>query len=310
MVDVKYPDPTWTNKIGHIDEKNYVDIKISKIISVGDMHFIYLESVDIHVNMNLGTIVYTGNLPSGITEGVFAKYMDAGNKLDFGMWTLQRDENNKWLFHENDIKQVLKNIQPKTQYVVPVVKTVKTVKKEKPKHNYENENLYEVFKIYLEYFSILCHKAENKTPIYKKSGLASDAVIKCNDLRRLLLAVQMVLETDLSGGQSKSVVIRNALISNGIMRLRDCAGFVKKMILAWNRDVKERIIDRKGVFLRGAEQSSILAVEWLGFTPNTEKGIFDRVGYIVKKRRGFLDSVEAAKSIGKKHVKASRNNSL
>lgn len=307
MVDVKYPDPTWTNKIGHIDEKNYVDIKISKIISVGDMHFIYLESVDIHVNMNLGTIVYTGDLPSGITKGVFAKYMDAGSRLDFGMWTLQRDENNKWLFHENDIKQVLKNVQPKIQYVVP---TVKTVKKEKPKYNYENENLYEVFKIYLEYFSILCHKAENKTPMYKKSGLAIDAVIKCNDLRRLLLAVQMVLETDLSGGQSKSVVIRNALISNGIMRLRDCAGFVKKMILAWNRDIKERIIDRKGVFLRGAEQSSILAVEWLGFTPNTEKSIFDKVGYIVKKRCEFFDGVEAAKSVRKKHVKTSKNNSL
>ncbi len=307
MVDVKYPDPTWTNKIGHIDEKNYVDIKISKIISVGDMHFIYLESVDIHVNMNLGTIVYTGDLPSGITKGVFAKYMDAGSRLDFGMWTLQRDENNKWLFHENDIKQVLKNVQPKIQYVVPAVKTVK---KEKPKYNYENENLYEVFKIYLEYFSILCHKAENKTPIYKKSGLAIDAVIKCNDLRRLLLAVQMVLETDLSGGQSKSVVIRNALISNGIMRLRDCAGFVKKMILAWNRDIKERIIDRKGVFLQGAEQSSILAVEWLGFTPNTEKGIFDKVGYIVKKRCEFFDGVEAAKSVRKKHVKTSKNNSL
>ena len=302
MVVVKYPDPTWVNKIGYVDDKDYITVKITKITTISNMHFIYLESLDNHVNMNLGTIVYTGDLEPCVKEGAVVKYMDNGNKLDFITCILQRDKDCKWVFQQKSVNQVLETVQSESKNTK--ICNVKSVKKEETKAKEKSKELYEVFDFYLEAFSILCHEDEKHTPKYKKAGIVKDTVVKCDGLRKLLFAVQTVLTTDLSEEQSKSVVIRNILLENGIMRLRNSVGFVKKMVLAWNCDVRKKIIDKNGVFLQNPEQSSILALELLGYVPNTEKTVLKKIKKAIDKREfdRVVNNFDAARIVRRKRI--------
>lgn len=287
----KYPDPTWTNKIEHIDGKGYVNVRVTKVISVGDMHFIYLESTDNYVNMNLGVISYTGELKPVVVQDAVARYKNDGTRVDFAGWTLQRDENGNWGFQINNIiKQVVKpelpepqpQPQPQSQAQTKPVKKAKPVQKTTDKE--ENEDLYEVFKFYLDAFSILCREDEEKTSTCKKAGIVNTAAAKRNDLRRVLFVVQNVMTKEFPDGQTRSTIIRNELIQNGVIKLRIYKTFVEKMIIAWDCDVKEEIISKKGVFLHNPEESAILALEWGGYTPNAEENLFDKINEIIKNR--------------------------
>ena len=304
MVVVKYPDPTWVNKIGYVDDKDYITVKITKITTVSNMHFIYLESLDNHVNMNLGTIVYTGDLEPCVKEGAVVKYMDNGNKLDFITCILQRDKDCKWVFQQKSINQVLETVQSESGNTK--ICNVKSVKKEETKAKEKSKELYEVFDFYLEAFSILCHEDEKHTPKYKKAGIVKDTVVKCDGLRKLLFVVQMFLTKGFYGEQLNSVVIRDTLIKtdNIAIGLRNSVGFVKKMVLAWNCDVRKKIIDKNGVFLQNPEQSSILALELLGYVPDTEKTVLKKIKKAIDKREfdRVVNNFDAARIVRRKRI--------
>ena len=78
--------------------------------------------------------------------------------------------------------------------------------------------------------------------------------------------------------------VKYELIQNGVIKLRIYKTFVEKMIVAWDYDVKEEIISKKGVFLHNPEESAILALEWGGYTPNAEKNLFDKINETIKNR--------------------------
>ena len=302
----KEPEPSFVQPISSVD-KNFVNVVIDRIVSVKNMHFIYLKSTDPHVKMNLGTIAYIGDLKPGIEQGSVAIYTLGGEKIDFYGWTLFRDENNKWVFKENLLKKVVPEVKPQ-----PVQQIVQK-KEEKPKEPVvKPEELCEIFNFYLETFTILSLRDYDKLPQNKKEGTIDKTHEQSRELRRLLRAAQMIIENGQHKSHLVSDVIRNALIENGILKIRSCAKFVRRIIIAWNRDVRNDVIDEKGVFLRSIDKSGVLDIDWNGIIPSTEPDVFKRIEKAVKKRQfdKAIDSFDAGRFIGLESINKRRRKTL
>lgn len=307
------PEPSFVQPISDVDGKDFVDVVVDKVVSVGDIHFIYFKSTEAHVKINLGSISYTGILQPVVSQGAMARYSVNGSRVDFDGWSLVRDKNYKWVFEENLLRSVVKEVLPEPVVITKPVQPVsdkKTTKKTET--TIKQKELYEIFNFYFESFTLLCHEDYSKMPSYKKLGYISKNEEKYRDLRRLLLAVQMILEKEQGIDRLKPDVIKSALIENAILKIRESTRFVRQMVAAWDNDRNEKIINRKGMFLKVTDKSSVLDVDWTGVIPGMESGVFKRIEKLVKKRDidMALEDFDAAQLKRKKQVRGRNSKTL
>ena len=273
-------------------DKKFINVKISKITSVGNMHFIYLESMDAGVNINLGSVVYTGNLQLGIETGAKAIYSYDGTKLVFPGWTMARDKDYKWQFEANNIKPADENeFQPQ-----------KVQESQKPKIE-KSSILCEVFDFYFSSVSRLYRMDYDARPLYKKTDTMDERIKKIDDLRKCLFVAQDLLNAEIPLDEITQEDIRVALSNRGGTRVKNTYGFIKNMIRAYNADVKNNRISKKGQFLKASEKSSVLNMDWAGFSPNTEKNFLKKVQAVINNRMVGFDAAKIARI---KHIQGNR----
>lgn len=274
-------------------DRKFINVKISRITSVGNMHFIYLESMDAGVNINLGSVVYTGDLQLGIEAGAKAIYSYDGSKLVFPGWTMARDKDYKWKIEANNIKPAGENeFQPQ-----------KVQESQKPKIE-KSSILCEVFDFYFASVSRLYRMDYDARPLYKKTETMDERIKKIDDLRKWLFVAQDLLNAELPVDKITQEDVRFALSNRGGTRVKNAYGFIKNMIRAYNADIKNSRINKNGQFLKASEKSSVLNVDWSGFRPNTEKNFLKKVQAVIDNRLGGFDAVKMARV---KHIYGNRN---
>ena len=259
-------------------DKDFTDVKISQVKSFGNIHFIYLESLDKHVKKNLGPIVYTGDLQFGITQGTFAKYSYDGDKLIFSGWILTRTQDG-WVCDVNP------NVALPNSKITPVLPNPEFVPF--PEYHVEQEivapkRLNPVFQFYLDSVRLLYDVKERQTPIYKRENVIKRHMEYYKKTRKYLLLTQMIIQkgvTDVFSLRLNNIDAEACAV--GIKQSYGYLSFVKRMIVAWNEDKKSGVIDDKGVFLC-AKESAILSVKCIDVVPSGDSEIYNRLAFCVK----------------------------
>ena len=277
---------------------NYVNIKVTNIINVGKMQFIYIAPTDAHVRMSMGPIVYSGDSVLGAKVGDYAKYINDGDRIDFEGWSLVRDEKRNWVVKKNNAKAV---VEKQVKSGSGITENY-NIKKTEPDVILKPKELVEAFRFYYEAFCNLSEYALKINPAYKKEWRISRNKELAKYLESVLFVVQDFVESGQFGTKINSLYIRDVLQQKGVPEVNGFVIFIKKMICAYNGDKGRKVINADGEFIDFSEKSNIMKVELFRINVNADKSVTDKITDLVrlrKVRQAEID-IAAAQNVVKK----------